>query len=64
MKILLKNIEKPEYNGSIQDYIKAGGYTALTMALKEMAPEDIVDEVKKSGLKGRGGAGFPTGVKW
>ncbi|MFH1647635.1 MAG: NuoF family protein [Chloroflexota bacterium] len=48
---------------SIEDYIAVGGYAALTKALK-MTPEQIIDEVKKAGLRGRGGGGFPTGVKW
>jgi NADH-quinone oxidoreductase subunit F len=48
---------------SIDDYIAVGGYAALGKALK-MAPERIIDEVKKSGLRGRGGGGFPTGSKW
>jgi NADH-quinone oxidoreductase subunit F len=48
---------------SIDDYIAIGGYTALPKALK-MTPEQIIDEIKKSGLRGRGGAGFPTGSKW
>jgi len=48
---------------SIDDYLAIGGYTALAKALK-MTPEQIIDEVKKSGLRGRGGAGFPTGSKW
>jgi NADH-quinone oxidoreductase subunit F len=48
---------------SIEDYIAAGGYSALTKALK-MEPEEIIEEVKKSGVRGRGGAGFPTGMKW
>ncbi len=47
----------------IEDYLAIGGYSALTKALK-MTPETIIDEVKKSGLRGRGGAGFPTGNKW
>ena len=47
----------------INHYIAAGGYSGLDKAFK-MAPEAIIDEVKKSGLKGRGGAGFPTGDKW
>ncbi len=47
----------------IDDYLAIGGYSALTKALK-MTPEKIIDEVKKSGLRGRGGAGFPTGSKW
>ena len=49
---------------SIEEYIIAGGYTALTRALKEMTPEQVIDEVSKAGLRGRGGAGFPTGLKW
>ncbi len=48
---------------SIEDYIKSKGYKALCKALK-MKPQEIIEEVKKSGLQGRGGAGFPTGVKW
>jgi NADH-quinone oxidoreductase subunit F len=64
MKILTKNIEKSSYSGSIQDYIKEGGYTAIEKALKRMSPEEVVEEVKKSELRGRGGAGFPTGRKW
>src|SRR3954469_2729637 len=43
---------------------KNGGYAAVEKALKTMSPEAIVEEVKKSGLRGRGGAGFPTGLKW
>jgi len=49
---------------SIEDYIRNGGYTALTKALNEMSPEQIIETVTKSGLRGRGGAGFPAGVKW
>jgi NADH-quinone oxidoreductase subunit F len=49
---------------SIEDYIRIGGYSALIKALTTMKPEDVIDEVTKSGLRGRGGAGFPTGVKW
>ena len=48
---------------SIDDYLAIGGYAALGKALK-MTPEQIIDEVKKSGLRGRGGAGFPTASKW
>jgi len=49
---------------NIEDYIAAGGYSALSKALFKMSPEKIIDEVKKSGLRGRGGGGFPTGRKW
>ncbi len=49
---------------SIEDYISRGGYSALAKALSTMQPEEVVDEVKKSGLRGRGGAGFPAGRKW
>ena len=48
----------------IDVYLKHEGYRALEKALKEMAPESIIEEVKKSNLRGRGGAGFPTGMKW
>jgi NADH-quinone oxidoreductase subunit F len=48
----------------IDVYLKNDGYQALEKALKEMTPEQIVDEVKKSNLRGRGGAGFPAGMKW
>ncbi len=49
---------------SIDDYLAVGGYAALAKALFKMSSEDIISEVKKSGLRGRGGGGFPTGVKW
>jgi NADH-quinone oxidoreductase subunit F len=45
-------------------YRKSGGYDAVEKALKKMTPDEVVEEVKKSGLRGRGGAGFPTGMKW
>jgi NADH-quinone oxidoreductase subunit F len=49
---------------SIEDYIAVGGYKAIEKALFDMTPEEIIDQVKKSGLRGRGGGGFPTGIKW
>lgn len=49
---------------NIDEYIARDGYAGLAKALTEMTPAEIVEEIKKSGLRGRGGAGFPTGVKW
>lgn len=61
-KLLLKNINVPGIQG-YEAYRANGGYASVEKALK-MKPDDIVEEVKKSGLRGRGGAGFPTGMKW
>ena len=63
-KILLKNMETPGYTGSLADYERAGGYQALRKVLGKVPPAEVTEAVKKSGLRGRGGAGFPTGVKW
>jgi NADP-reducing hydrogenase subunit HndC len=62
-RIVLRNCGKidPE---SIDEYIQSGGYQALKKAVFEMTPERILDEMKKSGLRGRGGAGYPTWMKW
>jgi len=62
-RIVLRNcgVINPE---SIEEYEASGGYQATKKALLEMEPAAIVDEVKESGLRGRGGAGFPTGLKW
>ncbi len=49
---------------SIEDYILNDGYTALGKVLTSMTPQEVIEEIKKSGLRGRGGAGFPTGTKW
>lgn len=49
---------------NIDEYIARDGYAGLAKALTEMTPEQVIDEVKKSGLRGRGGGGFPTGMKW
>jgi NADH-quinone oxidoreductase subunit F len=48
----------------LEDYIAHDGYRAMVKALSEMTPEQVIDEVREAGLRGRGGAGFPTGVKW
>lgn len=50
--------------GSIEEYIEKGGYEGARKAVTTMPPEEIIDEITKSGLKGRGGGGFPTGIKW
>ena len=62
-KVLLEHIDVPEIN-TFDTYRKMGGYRSVEKALKTMSPEDVVEEVKKSGMRGRGGAGFPTGMKW
>jgi len=49
---------------NIQEYIARDGYLALGKVLSSMQPEEVIEMVKKSGLRGRGGAGFPTGLKW
>ena len=48
----------------LEPYVARGGYTALAHALREMSPEEVCQEITKSGLRGRGGAGFPSGLKW
>ena len=62
-RIVLRNcgVIDPE---KIDDYIARDGYKAIEKVLFEMKPEDVVEEILKSGLRGRGGAGFPTGMKW
>lgn len=62
-KILFKYIDSPGQD-NIDTYIKNGGYQAIGKALESMTPEQVMEEVIKSGLRGRGGAGFPAGRKW
>ena len=62
-RIALRNIGKIDPS-NIDDYIAIGGYAGLAKALTEMTPEEVIDDVTKSGLRGRGGGGFPTGRKW
>ncbi|MGN0399140.1 MAG: NADH-ubiquinone oxidoreductase-F iron-sulfur binding region domain-containing protein [Blautia sp.] len=62
-RIVLENCGKFDAE-SIDEYIAAGGFKALEKALFEMKPEDVVEEVDQSGLRGRGGGGFPAGKKW
>jgi len=62
-KVVLSNCGEidPE---NIEEYIATGGYQAIATALSEMTPEGVIEEISRSGLRGRGGAGFPTGLKW
>lgn len=62
-RIILRDLDIPRLN-EFDVYEKSGGYSALRKALKEMSPDQVTDVMKASGLRGRGGAGFPTGVKW
>ncbi len=63
VRVVLRNCGKidPE---NIEDYITENGYSALANVLTELSPEDVIQKIKDSGLRGRGGAGFPTGLKW
>lgn len=63
IKILTEHINVPGIE-TLEVYRRHGGYAAVEKALKTMSPDAVVEEVKKSGLRGRGGAGFPTGMKW
>jgi NADP-reducing hydrogenase subunit HndC len=63
LRLVLRNAGKIDPN-RIQDYIAVGGYGALAKCLSSMAPQAVINEVLASGLRGRGGAGFPTGQKW
>ena len=62
-RILTRNVEKRD-SELLSVYEAGGGYRALRKAIREMSPDQVTEEVKRSGLRGRGGAGFPTGLKW
>jgi NADH-quinone oxidoreductase subunit F len=61
---LTQNIHPGEEPLSLQEYERAGGYQAVRKALQHMTPAEVTEEVKAANLRGRGGAGFPTGAKW
>jgi NADH-quinone oxidoreductase subunit F len=62
-KALFKYIDEPE-QFKIDNYIRNGGYQAIEKVIRQYRPDEVIDIVKKSGIRGRGGAGFPAGVKW
>ncbi|MEI6862135.1 MAG: NADH-quinone oxidoreductase subunit F, partial [Verrucomicrobiota bacterium] len=62
-RIIFVHIDEPGYTNDLPCYLKHGGYEVLKKAVTR-PPQELIDEVKKSGLRGRGGAGFPCGVKW
>src|SRR5437899_11142045 len=62
-KLLLRNIGVPELH-TLATYQGRGGYRSWRKVVESMKPAELIDEVKASGLRGRGGAGFPTGLKW
>ena len=63
VKVLFKNA-RPDRPATFDEYRRGGGYDALTKAVKTMAPKEVIQKIKHSGLRGRGGAGFPAGAKW
>src|ERR1700741_4491203 len=62
-KLLIDKVDVPGIRG-YEEYRREGGYASVEKALKNMTPDQVTEEVKKSGLRGRGGAGFPAGMKW
>jgi NADH-quinone oxidoreductase subunit F len=62
-RLIFQHIDEPGYTNDIDCYVRNGGYEILKKAVQR-PPQELIDEVKKSGLRGRGGAGFPCGVKW
>lgn len=63
VRVVLENVGRIDPN-NIEDYIAFDGYAAMAKVLTEMTPEEVLDVLKRSGLRGRGGAGFPTWLKW
>jgi NADH-quinone oxidoreductase subunit F len=63
LKVVMKNCGSIDFS-SLEEYIANDGYAALAKVLSSMTPDQVVDELLKAGLRGRGGAGFPTGLKW
>ncbi len=61
---LTRDIRPGEAPPGLREYESKGGYSALRKALRQMSPDEVIDEVRASNLRGRGGAGFPTGMKW
>ena len=62
-KILFEKLDIPGIE-TYEVYRKNGGYTSVEKALKTMSPDEVTEQVKLSGIRGRGGAGFPMGMKW
>ena len=62
-RVVFKNVDREGWDTSLKTYMSEGGYDQLKKSIK-LKPQEITDEVKKGGLRGRGGAGFPAGVKW
>jgi len=65
-KILTRYQDIPGYTGTMDEYVVQGGYQAVAKVLgdRAMQPAEVIEAVKRSGLRGRGGAGFPCGTKW
>ncbi|MBI4867290.1 MAG: 4Fe-4S binding protein [Candidatus Wallbacteria bacterium] len=62
-RVVLRNAGRID-PASLTDYVASGGYDALSRVLRTMSPEGVIEEIARSGLRGRGGAGYPTGLKW
>ena len=62
-RILLATIDEPDLH-TMDVYERLGGYRSLRKALLDMGPEEVLQQLEESGLRGRGGAGFPAGIKW